>query len=44
MRNLKGKSITILITVLLISAVYTGVVRAVGNSLIINVYFKYVTQ
>jgi len=36
MRNLKGKSIIILITVLLISAVYTGVVSAVGNSLIIS--------
>ena len=36
MRNLKGKSITIMITVLLISAVYTGVVSAVGNSFISN--------
>lgn len=36
MRNLKGKIVAILITALLISAVYTGVVSAVGNSLLVN--------
>lgn len=36
MRNLKGKIILIGITVLLISAVYTNVVSAVGNALLIN--------
>lgn len=36
MRNLKGKIVFIVITVLLISAVYTNVVSAVGNALLIN--------
>ena len=36
MRNLKGKAILIGITVLLISAVYTNVVSAVGNVLLVN--------
>ena len=36
MRNLKGKAILIGITVLLISAVYTNVVSAVGNALFVN--------
>jgi len=36
MKKLKGKVLTILITVLLMSAVYTSVVMAVGNSLLIN--------
>jgi hypothetical protein len=36
MRNLKGKIVLVGITVLLISAVYTNVVSAVGNALLIN--------
>lgn len=36
MRNLRGKIVLIGITVLLISAVYTNVVSAVGNALLIN--------
>jgi len=36
MRNLRGKIVLVGITVLLISAVYTNVVSAVGNALLIN--------
>ena len=36
MKKLKGKVLTIIIMGLLMSAVYTSVVNAVGNSLLIN--------